>query len=159
MTTKPLTFARSVNCPGGLPAERAAACRFMQNPDVAAFVARLRGEGYEVVIAPDGWRPPPPPECPSGYLLTLLCPLAGDWRRVVRLREAGRVGYVPTCGCRAHGGRPVPGADRWVPGPFLAMTEQHCHQCRAGIPPGAVGYKSADGWVYCAEHLHDTGGS
>lgn len=88
MATEPVTFARAVNCPDGLPVERAARCAFMQNYDVTRFLARLRGEGFAVVIAPDGWRPPPPPGCPSGYLMTLAFPGREDYARVERLREA-----------------------------------------------------------------------
>ena len=54
--------------------------------------------------------------------------------------------------------------DPWIPGPFVAMTEQICHDCRvpdlalrtpeAYIPPGATAYRCADGWVRCAVHRH-----
>jgi hypothetical protein len=96
--TVPLTFARTVNCPGGLPVERARSCGFLTDPDVARFLARLHGEGFDVVIAPDSWRPPPPPECPSGYLLTLLCPAAADYRRVSQLR----LGWISARGGKWH---------------------------------------------------------
>jgi hypothetical protein len=83
---QPVTFARAADCPAGLPAALAVACSFMTRHDVTAWTGRVNGEGYDVVIAPEGWRPPPPPAGPAGYRLTLLCPSRADWARLFYLR-------------------------------------------------------------------------
>lgn len=83
---QPVTFARAADCPSGLPVALAVACGFMTSRDVADWIGRVNGEGYGVVIAPPGWRPPPPPAGPPGYRLTLLCPAPADWARLYYLR-------------------------------------------------------------------------
>jgi hypothetical protein len=82
----PVTFARAVDCPGGLPYAAAVACTFIINHDVSAWARRVHGHGYDVVIAPPGWKPPPPPAGPSGYRLTLLFISRADGARLDRAR-------------------------------------------------------------------------
>jgi hypothetical protein len=46
------------------------------------------------------------------------------------------------------------------PRPFaVPILGQTCHTCQDEIPPGATGWRCADGWVRCGRHAARDGGA